>query len=426
MSRKSSKSVSIPISDQSAWEALSGMYILKQISNKYFKFAMLAIISMVLSSCLQGQLSLPGQNQVDNGTSLLSSLPPANGEIIGNGKVRVALLLPLTAPGNAGKIGAELKNAAKLAMRDFGQNTIQLVIKNTAGQAATAQSAASEAIKERASVLIGPLFSGSVSAASSVTLPVNISMIAFSSDPRRARRGVYLMSFSPQADIRRSINFAISQGKTKFAVLLPNGAYGTLVETTLRKVLNQNRAQLTVLQKYDHSNASIEAAVQGVAETAKSADVIYIPDGGKVPGAILSELNKAGVNTAAKMVLGSGQWESSNLSAPILSRAIFAGRDKSQFPNFAKRYNAAYGAVPSSTAGLAYDAVSMVAGLARRGGGNPFRFANIESRNGYSGVNGIFRFQSNGKADRGLAIYQVQSGKAQIVSRAPTTFGPGS
>ena len=251
-------------------------------------------------------------------------------------------------------------------------------------------------------------------------------MVAFSSDPRRARRGVYLMSFSPQADIRRSINFAISQGKTNFAVLLPNGAYGTLVENTLRKVLNQNRAQLTVLQKYDHSNVSIEVAVQGIAEAAKGVDVIYIPDGGKVPGAILSELNKQGVNTAAKMVLGSGQWESTNLSPPVLNRAIFTGRDKSQFPTFAARYKAAYGAAPSSTAGLAYDAVSMVAGLARRGGSKPFGFANIESRNGYSGVNGIFRFQSNGKADRGLAIYQVQSGKAQIVSRAPTTFGPGS
>lgn len=406
-------------------ELSTGMFLFKQITNLVSKFVVLAFVSAVLSSCLQGQLGLPGQNQVDNGTSLLGSLPPAKGEIIGNGKIRVALLLPLTAPGNAGKIGAELKNAAKLAMQDFGQNTIQLVIKNTGGQAADAQGAASEAIRERSSVLLGPLFSGSVSAASSVTLPSNVSMIAFSSDPRRARRGVYLMSFSPQADIRRSINFAISQGKTKFAVLLPNGAYGSLVETTLRKVLNQNRAELTVLQKYDHSNVAIEAAVQAMAEAAKGADVIYVPDGGKVPGAILSELNNQGVNTATKMVLGSGQWESTNLSPPILNRAIFAGRDKSQFPNFASRYKAAYGAAPSSTAGLAYDAVSMVAGLARGGGGNSFGFANIESRNGYSGVNGIFRFQSNGKADRGLAIYQVQSGKEQIVSPAPRTFGPG-
>ena len=404
------------------------MLIFKQIYKIYFKYMALAIVSVVLSSCLQGQLSLPGRSQLKNSnvSANIGSLPLTKSEKIGNGKIRVALILPLTAPGNAGKIGAQLKNAAKLAMQDFGLNIIQLVIKNTAGQAADAQAAATAAIRERASVILGPLFSGSVSAASSITLPANVSMIAFSSDLRRARRGVYLMSFSPQADIRRSINFAISQGKTKFVTLLPKGAYGTLAEQTLRAVLNRNKAQLTAIQIYDLNNASIGAAVQSVLAQAKDADVIYIPDGGKVPGTILSKLNRAGVNIAAKMVLGSGQWESSNLSATILNRAIFAGRDQRQFQNFAARYKSVYGSMPSSTAGLAYDAVSMVASLARRGGTNPFGFDKIESRNGYSGVNGIFRFEKSGKASRGLVIYQVLGGKAQIVSNAPTTFGPGS
>ena len=403
------------------------MMVFSQILQNTGKLAIVGLVGAVLTSCQLGQLSLPGQSQLSNNPPVVNSaLPPASGEVIGNGKVRVALLLPLTAPGNAGKIGAELKNAAKLAMRDFGQNTLQLVIKNTGGQAADAQSAASSAIAERSSVVLGPLFSGSVAAASSVTLPAKLSMVAFSSDPKRARRGVYLMSFSPAADIRRSINFAISQGKTRFVTLLPNGAYGALAENTLRQVLNRNRAQLVAIQKYDHSNASIEAAVQSVVSQAKTADVIFIPDGGKVPGAILSALSKSGVDIGARMVLGSGQWESTNLSSGLFNRAIFTGRDKRQFANFAARYKAAYGSTPSSTAGLAYDAVSMVAGLARRRGANPFSFANIESRNGYSGVNGIFRFEASGKADRGLAIYQVQSGVPQIVSKAPATFGPGS
>lgn len=403
------------------------MMLFSRILQKTGGLAVMSLIVVSMASCQLGQLSIPSQNQLSDNQSIVENiLPPASGEIIGNGTYRVALLLPLTAPGNAGKIGAELKNAAKLAMRDFGRNTLQLVIKNTAGQAVEAQSAASSAIAERSSVIIGPLFSGSVAAASSVTLPANLSLIAFSSDPKRARRGVYLMSFSPEADIRRSINFAISQGKTKFVTLLPNGAYGSLVEKTLREILNRNRGQLIAIQKYDHSNASIDAAVQAVVAQVNTADVIYIPDGGKVPGAILSSLKNSGVDIGAKMVLGSGQWESTDLSSNLFNRTIFAGRDKHQFNSFAARYKAAYGAAPSSTAGLAYDAVSMVAGLARRGGANSFSFTSIESRNGYSGVNGIFRFEPTGKADRGLAIYQVQNGKAQIVSKAPTTFGPGS
>jgi len=402
------------------------MFVIRPVWTKFTRALVLAAFAFALSACQGVQLGLPGQGQFNNPPVVAKKLPPATGQIIGTGRIRVALLLPLTAPGNAGLIGKELTNAARMAMQDFGQNTIQLVIKNTEGQAANAQLAASEAIREGASVILGPLFSGSVSAASSVTLPSNISMIAFSSDPLRARRGVYLMSFSPQADIRRSLQYAISQGNTRFVSLLPTGAYGTLVETTMKEVLSRSGGELIELQKYDRSNAAIEAAVQAIAVAATSATVIYIPDGGKVPSAIIQALNRAGVNTASKMILGSGQWESTNLADQNLNRAIYAGRDKRQFARFSERYNAAYGAMPSSTAGLAYDAVSMVAGLARRGDVNAFSFANIESRNGYSGVNGIFRFDNTGKADRGLAIYQIQNGKAEVLLQAPTTFGPAS
>ncbi len=395
----------------------------------YLKAALLVFLATILGSCQFSQLQLPGQSKLGGqqaGSKVAGPLAPATGEVIGNGPVRVALLLPLSAPGNAGTVGKELANAAKLAMKDFGQNTIQLVIKNTAGQAAGAQESATAAIREGSTVVLGPLISGSVSAASAVTLPANIPLVAFSSDPRRARRGVYLMSFSPQADIKRAINYAVSQGKTSFAALLPKGAYGVLAEASMKQTLSGNGGQLVSLQKYDHSNDSIQAAATAIAGSTAGATTIYIPDGGKVPSALIAALKRSGVNVGSKMVLGSGQWESTNLADPSLNGAYYPGRDKRQYANFASRYKATYGAQPSSTAGLAYDAVSMVAGLARHNGRNAFSFANIESRNGYSGVTGIFRFESSGKADRGLVIYQVQNNKAKITSQAPSTFGPGS
>ncbi len=399
------------------------MIQLYNILQTVLRIKVLVLTSIFLVSC---QVGLPGQGSLGTPVPVAAKLPPADGQIIGTGKIRVAMLLPLTAPGNGGRIGLELSNAARLAMQDFGQNSIQLVIKDTEGQAAKTQGVASQAIREGASIILGPLFSGSVSAASSVTIPANRSLVAFSSDPRRARRGVYLMSFSPQADIERSLRFAISQGNTKFVSLLPVGSYGTLAELTMKEVLSKNGAELLALQKYDRSNLAIETAVTTIAAAANEATVIYIPDGGKVPNAILQALKRAGVKTGTKMILGSGQWESTNLADRNLDRAVYAGRDQRQFARFAERYKSAYGAEPSSTAGLAYDAVSMVSGLARRQIADAFSFANIESRNGYSGVNGIFRFDSTGKADRGLAIYQVQSGKPVVVSPAPTTFGPGS
>ncbi len=400
-----------------------------RIQSTLARAAFLALITMSAVSCQGVQLGLPGQGlsggEVANKPPV-AALPAAKGQIVGNGPVRVALLLPLTAPGNAGKVGNELANAAKLAMQDFGQNTLQLVIKDTAGQAADAQSRASDAIQERSSLILGPLFSGSVSAVSSVALPSKTTMVAFSSDPRRARRGVYLMSFSPRADVRRALTYGISQGKTTFVALLPKGAYGDLVEATMKETLSRQGGRLVAMAKYDHSGQSIVEAARSVSVAINDAAAIYIPDGGQVPTAMMAALRQAGANTSGKMLLGSGQWETTDLSNRLIAGAYFSGRDKRQFANFAARYKSAYGASPTSTAGLAYDAVSMAAGLARSRGARAYDYANMESRNGFSGVSGIFRFGSSGNAERGLVVYQVQNGRAQVVSQAPSTFNGGS
>ena len=73
------------------------------------------------------------------------TLPVANGEVIGSGPVRVAVLLPLGATSNGGRIGMELRNAAQLAIEDFGVQSLQIVVKDTAGEPAKALAMATEA-----------------------------------------------------------------------------------------------------------------------------------------------------------------------------------------------------------------------------------------------------------------------------------------
>ena len=102
-------------------------------------------------------------------------LPPANGEVIGAGPVRIAMLIPKSAPGNAGVAASSLRNAAILAMEDFG-SSIQLVVKDTGGVATMATDAAGEAFNEGASLVLGPLFAGNVSAVSGVLSPRRIEM----------------------------------------------------------------------------------------------------------------------------------------------------------------------------------------------------------------------------------------------------------
>ena len=101
--------------------------------------------------------------------------------------------------------------------------------------AAGAQSAAQQAIAEGAEIIVGPLFAQSVSAVGQVARARNIPVIAFSTDASVAARGVYLLSFLPETDVRRIVDYAVSRGKRSFAALLPDNAYGTVVEAAFQQ-----------------------------------------------------------------------------------------------------------------------------------------------------------------------------------------------
>ena len=107
------------------------------------------------------------------------------------------LLLSRSAPGNGSSIATEYRNAAELAIETSGLQSMELVVKDTGGAAAGAIARSEEAVREGAAVILGPVFSGSVTSAASVARPASRSIIAFSSDPAAASNGVFLMSFLP-------------------------------------------------------------------------------------------------------------------------------------------------------------------------------------------------------------------------------------
>ena len=58
---------------------------------------------------------------------------------VGNGQVKVGLILPLSAAGNAGVAAQSMKNAAEMALAEFQNPNIQLLIKDDGGSPQGAQ-----------------------------------------------------------------------------------------------------------------------------------------------------------------------------------------------------------------------------------------------------------------------------------------------
>ena len=77
---------------------------------------------------------------------------------IGAGRVKVALILPLSAAGNAAVAAQSMRNAAEMALAEFNNPDLQLLVKDDGGSAQGAQQAAQQALDEGAEIILGPLF----------------------------------------------------------------------------------------------------------------------------------------------------------------------------------------------------------------------------------------------------------------------------
>ncbi len=364
------------------------------------------------------------------GGPAVSASQPVTGQVLGSGSVRVAMLLPLSATGNAGQIATNFRNAAELALRDFKTAGVQVMVKDDQGTAEGARAAASEAISQGAQLILGPLFARSVAAVATVARGANVPVIAFSSDTTAAAPGVYLLSFLPQSDVDRIVSFAASRGKQSIAALLPGNAYGTLVEAELQRAAAGAGVRIVASQHYDLDKTSMQTQATALAGVVASggADAIFLPDAGDATPFLAQVLAANGVTTDKITYLGSGQWDNDpRISAESnLNGGWYPAPENTGFASFAKRYQAAYGSAPSRTASLAYDATSLAAGLAARYGAQAFAQQTLTNPNGFIGIDGAFRFLANGLNQRGLAVYQINRGTAQIIDPAPKTFASAS
>jgi ABC-type branched-subunit amino acid transport system substrate-binding protein len=373
---------------------------------------------------------LAGCSGASNYLSSLSSTPqppsgpPVPETTLGTGQIRVALILPLSAAGNAGIAGQAMRNAAEMALAEFNSPNIQLLLKDDGGSADGVRLAAEQALNEGAEIILGPLFAQSVSIVGQVVRSRNIPVIAFSTDANVATRGVYLLSFLPESDVARIVQYAGSTGKRSYAALIPDNPYGTVVEAAFRQDVARRSGQIVAIEHYPHDKVGMAGPVRNVAQVAARADAIFIPDGGDAVPDVVQALVAGGVNTKKIQLLGTGLWDDPRIfSMPALDGGWYAAPDGAGYRNFSGRYAARFKQQPVRTATLAYDAVALIAALAKTQGAQRFSPEVLTNPSGFSGIDGLFRFRADGTNERGLAVLRVTPSGAQTISPAPRSFG---
>jgi ABC-type branched-subunit amino acid transport system substrate-binding protein len=347
--------------------------------------------------------------------------PAQQGTVAGSGQVKVGLILPLSASGNASVAAQSMKNAAEMALAEFQNPNIQLLIKDDGGNPQGAAQGAQQALDEGAEIILGPLFALSVPSTAQAARARSVSVIAFSTDSSIAGRGVFLLSFLPESDINRIVEYSASIGKKSFAALLPENAYGNVAEVAFKQAVGRRGGRIVAFEKY---GADRSTPARTVAQALGQADALLIADDGDSVVATAEALAGAGANLRNIQLLGTGLWDNPRVFASAsLQGGLYAAPDPAGFHAFAGRYRTRFGGEPVRTATLAYDAVALVAALARTQGAQRFSQDVLTNPSGFSGIDGLFRFRPDGTNERGLAVMRVGSGGGVAVAGSPKSFG---
>src|SRR5215469_9270296 len=373
----------------------------------------------VLSACSSVQQTFSQFSSPEQPTAPAG--PAQQPTSIGNGQVKVGLILPMSASGNAGLAATSMKNAAEMALAEFQNPNIQLLVKDDGGSPQGAQQGAQQAVSEGAEIILGPLFALSVPSVAQVARTRNISVIAFSTDSTIASRGVYLLSFLPESDVSRIVEYSASIGKKSFAALLPDNAYGNVVEASFKTAVSRRGGRVVAFEKYGADRAT---PARNVAQQLGQADALLIADDGDSVVATADALTAAGANLRNIQLLGTGLWDNPRVFASAsLQGGLYAAPDPSGFRAFAGRYRTRFGSEPVRTATLTYDAVALVAALAKAQAGQRYTSDALTNPSGFAGIDGLFRFRPDGSNERGLAVMRVASGGGVPVAGSPKSFG---
>lgn len=374
-------------------------------------------------------------------------------------EIRIALLLPLSGPSE--RIGQAFLDAAAMALFESYDPRLQLFPYDTRGTPEGARQAALNAVSNKADIVVGPLFSSAIKAAAPIVTERGLKMISFSNNPDVAGAGVYLLSFLPDQEVDRIISYAAEQGYGRFAALIPDSAYGEAVLEGFSEAVFISGKEITGLEIYERNTEDFFEPVRRIAnyderrdayleeerflknlgddDFAKeileqlkpietlgepSFDAIMVPESGQFLRSLIPLLPFFEVDPEKIQFLGTGLWYDPTLPGePTLDGAWFAGPDPEVAEAYMSRFRSLYGYRPPRISTLSYDAISLVAVLSRIEMRRArFSDETLQNANGFSGIDGIFRFLPDGTVERGFAIVEIRKDGFHVISPVPESF----
>lgn len=342
--------------------------------------------------------------------------------------VPVALLVP-KGSGQSGDalLAQSLENAARLAIADLQGVQIDLRVYDTAGNAATAASAATTAVNDGARIILGPVYGEAANAAGLAVASRNVNVLSFSNNATIAGGNLFILGPTFNNTANRLTSYAARQGKGNMVVVHGNDVAGQLGRNAVQQAASGNGASVAATVSYELSQQDVINTVPAIRDQVRAtgAQSLFLTSttAGALP--LLTQLlPETGVDPAQTQYIGLTRWDipAQTLALPGVQGGWFALPDPVMAQRFRSRYEGAYGGAPHPIGGLAYDGIAAIGALVGAGKSDALTGAALTQGAGFQGVGGIFRLRPDGTNERGLAVATIQDKQVVIIDPAPTSF----
>lgn len=387
---------------------------------KMFVPALLVVLAACQSSGDVSEVLDPGTTE--GGQAVVQTpTAPQKAMTIGQGSMKVAMLLPLSAPGSVGDEGRKMRDGAKLAMADMGNDLITLTIEDTRGDATLAGTMAVEAMGSGAKAVIGPTELAAarrlVQVSGEKRPPVLALAENFAGSP-----GIYSVRLS-EADSAAAAAAALAdKGKRKFVLFVADGADAGAISKRVENSLSIYGAELIVTLPYKTSGGGAEKAAADMAALVDDAQAVIVASGATNPSAIVSPLRSKGVLGKGVALIGTSRWLAYPLNDPLLEGAYIATLDLAETGPIATRFKTTFNYDADVNVAYAYDMVALTAGIASAVGPKGLTRKVLENQTGFRGSTGLFRFRSDGASERSMPFYQVKNGALKQIEKSISGF----
>jgi ABC-type branched-subunit amino acid transport system substrate-binding protein len=371
-------------------------------------------------------------------------------------EIKIAVMLPLS--GSHAKLGKAMFEAMELALFDQANSRIVLVPFDTKANEFEAISAMDEIIANDIRVVVGPVFSKVIKAIAPIAKMNNITIISFSNDLSLAEDGVLLMSVDYRDKVSHLLNYSFKQGINYYAVIAPGNQYGADVVKEVRKIVDLNKGLVMKSEFYlssdklptnvkralralkeiptdEEGNPLFAARVKGkeveldefgnkkYRDIAKFKRALIVVAEDKALSQIASILSYTDIMEQNIKLLSVRAFDPANITnKAILKDMLYVDVANDNQEVFNAHFQKIYNHEPLRIASLAYDALSTVITVASFSEDPDFSQISFKQKNGFAGVNGVFRFRESGVSERLLNVMELSNEVPKIVSEAPLNF----